>query len=143
RTPMWFASINLVVNAVGSAVLFFLFQRLGWMPHVGIAIATTMAGWINAGLLMLALMRSGDYRADRRLIRNTWLILLASVVMGLAIAGILPVMNPYFAREAGRIVRGASLAGLVAAGISSYAMMIVATGVLRIDQLRRFMRRAA
>ncbi|HEX7074408.1 MAG TPA: lipid II flippase MurJ, partial [Hyphomicrobiaceae bacterium] len=143
RTPMWFASINLAVNAVGSAVLFFLFQHLGWMPHVGIAIATTMAGWINAGLLMLALMRSGDYRADRRLIRNTWLILLASVVMGLAIAGILPVMNPYFAREAGLIVRGASLAGLVAAGISIYAMMIVATGVLRIDQLRRFMRRAA
>src|SRR5690606_16421531 len=128
RTPMWFASINLVVNAVGSAVLFFLFQRLGWMPHVGIAIATTMAGWINAGLLMLALMRSGDYRADRRLIRNTWLILLASVVMGLAIAGILPVMNPYFARAAGLIVRGASLARPGAAGIRCDALPGAATG---------------
>src|SRR5690606_39090485 len=53
RTPMWFAAINLVVNAVGSLVLFFLFERIGWMPHVGIAIATTVAGWINAGLLLI------------------------------------------------------------------------------------------
>lgn len=143
RTPMWFAAINLVVNAIGSLVLFFLFQRLGWMPHVGIAIATTIAGWINAGLLIVTLIRTGNYQADRRLVRNTWLILLASVVMGGALTAILPAAEPYFAADAGLMVRTASLAGLVAAGVGIYGLTIFATGVLRVDQLRRFVRRGA
>ena len=143
RTPMRFAGVNLVVNAAGSLALFFAFQRLGWMPHVGIAIATTVAGWVNAGLLVLTLARAGDYRPDRRLGRNTWLILLASVVMGATLIAVLPLLAPYFAASAGLAHRASALVGLVAIGLAVYGLMILATGVLRIDQLRRFVRRAA
>jgi len=141
RTPMWFAAINLVVNALGSLALFFLFQRLGWMPHVGIAIATTIAGWINAALLMLTLIRDGDYRADRRLIRNMWMILLASVAMGAVLAAVLPWLEPYFATTAGLTVRASALVALVGIGLGTYGLLIIASGVLRVDQLRRFVRR--
>lgn len=143
RTPMWFAAINLAVNAIGSLVLFFLFQHLGWMPHVGIAIATALAGWINAGLLIVTLMRSGDYRPDRRLVRNLWLILLASVVMGASLAIVLPLLAPFLAPERDVLVQASALGGLVAFGLGLYAVMIVATGVLGIDQIRRFVRRTA
>lgn len=143
RTPMWFAAINLTVNAIGSLVLFFVFQRLGWMPHVGIAIATTLAGWINAGLLLGTLMRTGDYVPDRRLVRNLWLILLASAVMGAAIATVLQWISGYFAPERALLVQASALGGLVALGIGLYALMIVSTGVLRLDQVRRFARRSA
>ena len=143
RTPMWFAAVNLVVNALGSLALFFLFLRIGWMPHVGIAIATTIAGWINAALLLLTLMRTGDYRADRRLVRNMWLILLASLVMGAMLVAVLPWAEPYFAAERGLLTRIAALAGLVVGGIGIYGAMILATGVLRLAQLRRLVRRAA
>lgn len=143
RTPMRFAGVNLAVNAVGSLVLFFLFDRLGWMPHVGIAVATSIAGWVNAAMLILALVRTGDYRADRRLVRNMWLILLASVVMGAALAAILPVLAPHLAASQKLIHRGSALAALVMLGLSVYGLMILATGVLRRDQLRRFLRRSA
>ncbi|MGB3719123.1 MAG: murein biosynthesis integral membrane protein MurJ [Proteobacteria bacterium] len=143
RTPMWFAAINLTVNAIGSLALFFLFQHLGWMPHIGIAIATTLAGWINAGLLIVTLKRSGDYRADRRLVRNLWLILLASGVMGASLAVVLLWLAPFLAPERDVLVQASALAGLVALGLALYAIMIVATGVLRIEQIRRFVRRSA
>ena len=143
RTPMWFAAVNLLVNAVGSLALFFLFRRLGWMPHVGIAIATTIAGWINAGLLLLTLMRNGHDQADRRLARNLWLILLASLIMAAVLAAILPWARPYFAPEQRLILRGIALAGLISACAGIYGFVILTTGVLRVDQLRRFLRRAA
>ena len=143
RTPMRFAAVNLVVNAVGSLALFFIFERLGWMPHVGIAIATSIGGWVNAALLVMTLARSGDYQADRRLIRNAWLILLASVVMGAVLIAVLPVLEPHFASSQKLAHRGSALAVLVVAGLAAYGVMILATGVLKIGQLRRFIRRAA
>src|SRR5690606_18658995 len=98
----------------------------GWMPHVGIAIATTVAGWVNAGLLVLTLARAGDYQADRRLVRNTWLILLASVVMGATLIAVLPLLAPYFAASAGLAHRASALVGLVAIGLAVYGLMILA-----------------
>lgn len=143
RTPMRYAAVNLVVNAAGSLVLFFLFDRIGWMPHVGIAIATTVGGWVNALLLVVTLVRAGNYQPDRRLIRNIWLILLASAVMGAALAAVMPVLESHLAASQRLIHRASALALLVGIGLSVYGLMILTTGVLRRDQLRRFLRRAA
>lgn len=143
RTPMRYAAVNLVINAVGSLVLFTIFNWLGWMPHVGIAIATTIAGWANASMLLVTLVRAGDYQADQRLIRNMWLIVLASIVMGAALAAILPWLAPYLAPSAGLASRASALAALVGVGIAIYWLIIISTGVLRIVQLRRFLRRGA
>ena len=57
-------------------------SRLGFMPHVGIAIATTLSGWANAFLLWSALEERGHFQADDRLRRNVRLISLASLIMG-------------------------------------------------------------
>lgn len=143
RTPMRYAAVNLIVNAAGSLALFFLFERIGWMPHIGIAAATAIAGWVNAGLLLVALLREGAYEADRRLIRNLWLILLASAVMGAALAVALPVLEPHLAVSQRLLHRASALALLVALGLTVYGLMILTTGVLRRDQLRRFLGRTA
>ncbi|MEM8812294.1 MAG: murein biosynthesis integral membrane protein MurJ, partial [Pseudomonadota bacterium] len=45
KTPMWFAIVGVVVNVAGSLALFPVYQ------HVGIAIASSLAGWVNAALL--------------------------------------------------------------------------------------------
>ena len=39
--------------------LFALFSRIGVMPHLGIAIATTLAGWVNALQLWRGLVVRG------------------------------------------------------------------------------------
>ncbi len=70
KTPMRFAAISLTVNTVGSVALFFLFRQLGWMPHVGIAVATAIGGWLNALLLWGTLKARGHFVADARLKRT-------------------------------------------------------------------------
>ena len=57
---------SLAVNTLGSIALFFLF-RSRLMPHLGIAVATTLGGWLNAGLLLATLVRRGHFVADARL----------------------------------------------------------------------------
>ena len=40
--------------------------RHGLMPHLGIAVATTLGGWLNAGLLYRTLAKRGYFVADAR-----------------------------------------------------------------------------
>ena len=63
RTPMRYAVISLTANTVGSVALFWLFGWLGYMPHLGIAVATTLGGWLNA---TAALSHAGRARLFRR-----------------------------------------------------------------------------
>ena len=85
RTPMRFATISLTLNTLGSAGLFFLFREIGIMPHLGIAVATTLGGWLNAGLLWMGLRRAGHFAADARLLRALPMIVLSSIAMGAAL----------------------------------------------------------
>ncbi|MCK5551112.1 MAG: murein biosynthesis integral membrane protein MurJ, partial [Hyphomicrobiaceae bacterium] len=59
KTPMRYAVISLTANTLGSIALFFLFRSYGLMPHLGIAVATTLGGWLNAGLLFTTLLSRG------------------------------------------------------------------------------------
>ena len=53
-------SISMIVNVVLLAhTLFYWFSAIGLMPHVGIALATSAAGWVNAILLWLSLDAHG------------------------------------------------------------------------------------
>jgi putative peptidoglycan lipid II flippase len=141
-TPMRFAVWNMLLNVVASIALFFLFQALGWMPHVGIAVATTIAGWANAMLLWMALRRRGYFAADARLKRNIRLILIASLAMGAAIWVAIVLGAPYLLPTVGVACQAAALALVFAAGGAVYALAIQLTGVLRWGEfLRRLVRR--
>ena len=63
-TPMSYAALSLTANTIGSIALFFLFRAMGLMPHLGIAVATTLGGWLNAGLLYATLVKRGYFVAD-------------------------------------------------------------------------------
>ncbi len=135
RTPMRFATISLVANTVGSVVLFFLFRRLGWMPHLGIAVATSIGGWINAALLWGALSRHRHFAADKRLKRNLPLILLASLVMGAVLIFGGAYLAPWFGSANAIGIRVAALAALVFSGALVFFAMTHATGAARLDSL--------
>ena len=64
-TPMRYAVVGLTANTLGSIALFFLFRRLGLMPHLGIAVATTLGGWLNAGLLYAHAGQARQFRGRR------------------------------------------------------------------------------
>ncbi len=141
RTPMWLAVINLAVNVVGSLALFIVFTRMGWMGHVGIAIATSCAGWLNALLLWRILAKRGDFVWDRRLIRVLPVALAASLAMGAVLWLAMPALDPWLAAKAPLGVRVLGVAALVGLGMTTYFAITLASGALRLSQLRRLVLR--
>lgn len=76
KTPMYFAGIGVAVNVAFSLALFPLFQ------HVGIAIATSLAGWANACCLGFMLWKRGHFVWDDSLHRRVPRLVLATLLTG-------------------------------------------------------------
>ncbi len=82
RTPMWFSGVNAVFNIALSLTLFPIYGV------VGLGIATSVAGWLNALLLWLVLHRGDHFRVSAKTIQNIFLICLGSLIMaGMLYAG--------------------------------------------------------
>ncbi|WP_429912780.1 murein biosynthesis integral membrane protein MurJ [Glycocaulis sp.] len=76
RTPMRFALAAVAVNFVLALTLFF-----GGLGFIGLAIASSLAGWVNAGLLAITLRARGLLHIDKRLMTAMPRLLLASLIM--------------------------------------------------------------
>lgn len=130
KTPMRFAAVNMLVNVIGSLALFFAFKHMGRPPHVGIALATSIAGWVNALLLWGTLRQRGDFVGDTRLLRNLPIITAASLAMGAVLWFALPLLAPYYSADAILLVQVAALAAIVSIGLIVFFGLVLATGVL-------------
>jgi putative peptidoglycan lipid II flippase len=137
RTPMIFAVIGVGLNIAGALALF------PFLAHVGIALATSLSAWVNAGLLGVTLQRRGGFTADDRLKRNLVWIILASLVMGAALVMAMISAADLFVPVVGLAMRIATLAGLVAAGMVLYFGLAWATGAFRPADFGRAFRRSA
>jgi putative peptidoglycan lipid II flippase len=125
---MRYAGFSLTANTIGSLALFLLFRDIGIMPHLGIAVATTLGGWLNAWLLARALVRQGHFVADARLLRSLPRILAAALLMGAMLWLGADLLQPLLASGRGLLVRAGALAGLVTLGLVSYGLALVALG---------------
>lgn len=141
KTPMRYATISLIANTLGSIGLFFLFRNLGWLPQLGIAVATTLGGWLNASLLWSTLVRRGHFVLDRRMGRSFISILVSSIVMGASLIAAAHYLGTYFAPDRGFSMHVLALAGLVGAGLAVYAVTVLLTGGINFRQLRKLMGR--
>ncbi len=129
RTPMWFAGITVAVNVAVSLALF------PWLAHVGIAIATSLSGWVNATLLAVTLYRRGHFRLDDLLARRVLLLALAAIFMGACLA---VAINLLAGPLAGRLlVRGTAVLALVVGGTAVFAVFCQLTGVVDFRKLIR------
>jgi putative peptidoglycan lipid II flippase len=141
KTPMIYATISLIANTLGSIALFFVFRSYGLMPHLGIAVATTLGGWLNAGLLYATLARRGFFVPDPRLKRALPRILLASLAMGAALWFVEAALSGSFGGTASLLWRVGALVALVGSGFLVYVAAVFATGALDVRQLRSFLQR--
>lgn len=121
KTPMKFATVGLVINVALSVLLFPMFQ------HVGIALATTIAGWINTGLLVGVLWRRGHFSPNLTVLRKIGLILVASLVMGVVVHLMSSHLQPYLTHGS-LLVRLGGLGGLVVVGIVTFGAIAQVTG---------------
>ncbi|AHB48271.1 multidrug transporter MurJ [Hyphomicrobium nitrativorans NL23] len=141
KTPMRYAVISLTANTLGSIALFFWFRSLGWLPHLGIAVATAIGGWLNAALLWVTLIKRGHFMLDRPMILSIAKIAFASAAMGVALFVAAEFLADWFGRDRSFLTHMGGLASLIAAGFAVYALAVLATGALRIGQLRKALRR--
>ncbi len=121
KTPMYFAAAGMAVNVALSLALFPIYG------HVGIAMATTAAGWINTGLLVYVLQRRGHFAPDLKVLRKLALILLASLVMGGAIEIASIWLEPLITAPM-LLARLGGLGALVLAGMMVFGVMVQLTG---------------
>ncbi|MEQ9146257.1 MAG: murein biosynthesis integral membrane protein MurJ [Parvibaculaceae bacterium] len=132
-TPMRYAAIGIAVNITGSLILFF------WLGHVGIALATSAAAWVNAGLLGTRLVRLGYYEVDDRLKARLPRLFLASAIMGGGLYFGAEAAAPWLAASFAESI--AALAVLVAGGLGLFAVAALATGATRMSDLKGALRR--
>jgi putative peptidoglycan lipid II flippase len=141
KTPMRFAAWSLTANTLGSIGLFFLFRHLGWMPHLGIAVATTIGGWMNALLLWRGLKSHNHFQSDDRLRTALPMILVSSLIMGAVLYIAARGLDPWLAQASGVAVRFSALGLLIGAGALVYFAAAHLTGAARLDQLKAALRR--
>ena len=100
KTPMLYSGLALVANAILSPLLFVL------VGPPGIAMATSLVGWINVVLLAFALRGRGEFVLDDAFRRAFRGIVLASAAMGLGLWWLAGVLWPYFDPAYGKLSPG-------------------------------------
>jgi len=120
-TPARIAALAMLANIAFSLALFLP------LAHAGLALATTLAAVLNAGLLYRGLRRSGAYRP-----RPGWGRFLVQVAAGCAAMGGLVwwgsgALEPWLA--AGPWVRIGRLGLWVGAGVFCYILVILLLGI--------------
>ncbi len=132
-TPFRFAVVSMLANIVLSIVL----SR--FMGHVGIALATALASWLNVAQLGWRLRRRSELSLDARLRRRLPRVLLSSLAMGLAVWAIAAPLAG--ALTGPLVVKTAALALLVLGGAALFGGLALLSGAASLGELRRAFRR--
>ena len=140
KTPMIYAGISMVVNVVGSIVGGYFLGREGF-AHVGIAAATSLAGWVNAGLLFVGLLRRGAFKPDRLLAMRAAGFFAASLALMIGATLIAQNFSQWFFSE-GAIRAAAALAMLVAGSAIIFFLSCQLSGAMGVRDLIRAFRRS-
>ena len=134
KTPMWFSGVNAIINVVLALILFPVYGV------IGLAIATSIAGWVNAFLLAITLYISGQFYLSGKTMRNIALIFLASIVMGVIL---------YFTQSrfldilinASLLNRLFAVMLLIGLGAGAYFALVIGSGALPMRIIREALRR--
>jgi len=131
KGPMMMAGATVLVNVVVSLILFLLLRPYGF-GHVGIAVATSIAAWVNVFLLWRGL--KGFVRMHRRGRKQVARMVLASVLMGVALWFGWVGMQEYFLQ--GPWQKVGVLVLLVGLGASLYGWLVLKLKVTTIAELK-------
>jgi len=131
RSPMLMAGVTVLVNIAVSLLLF------GPLGHVGIAIATTVAAWVNVFLLARGL--KGMVRPEKEFWTRCLRIGIASIAMGGLVWLGLQVLAPWFHEAFWK--QCLALGILIGLGMSVYAVLVLKLKATSIAELKAGFRR--
>jgi len=119
RTPVIMAFVSIVTNIVLGIIL------MRPLAHGGLALATSLASFLNLGLLVVALRSKLGSLGLRRIVRSAYKTLFSAGFMGVAVWGAVVVFIP---PEGGEVMDlllgliGSILTGLICFGTCSYLL---------------------
>ena len=134
-TPTIFAGISVVANIAISLLLF------PSLVHVGIALATAIAAWLNAGLLALFLKFRGHFTLSAKGWIKHGLIVAISTAMAVTLWLMSARAGAIFAPGASFLVQMVALGGIIAFGMVFYFFLVHATRVQPLGALLGRLRR--
>lgn len=132
--PMRYALVGVVVNIGLGVALFFGLQAMGARGFVGLAIATSVAAWVNVALLVMTLAREGHYRPTGAAVSRLVRIGLATSLMAAAVGAAALVQDRIIAATFGSkeiAVLVVSLAGALIYAAAALALRAFSLGEVR------------
>jgi len=137
RTPMVFAAISVAIN-IGLAL--WLFPRMG---APGIAVASAVAGWVNAAMLFATLVRRGHWGSDWPLMTRIPRLVFAAALMAGALWYGADWLDAHLASSSPAWTQATALAVLCAAGALIYFIAAFGTGGASLGMIRRNVKRGS
>jgi putative peptidoglycan lipid II flippase len=135
KTPVYAAAAGMAANIVLSISLF------PYLEEVAIALATTLAGWLNAGILFTLLMRRGHWPIDPPTIRRVVLTLGVAALMAAALFLAARGLGSAFDPATGILIQAGALLLLVLAGSALYFVLAHFSGATDLGALVRNLKR--
>jgi putative peptidoglycan lipid II flippase len=129
KTPFKIATSCIAVNFIFNLILMFPLQ------HIGLALATSIASWLNVFLMARTLKKREWLRLEKRLLAQVAKILLASGMMAVCLLLLTPTLAPYMQPGNHSFYRFSALIALACAGGAIYLAISFA---LNIVHLRTF-----
>ena len=133
KTPVRIGIIAMVANMVMNPL--FIFPLMWWfdLGHVGLAVATSLSAWLNAGLLYRGLNREGVLRVPDDGSGYGLMLMIGLGTMGFVLWLLTPELSWWL--NGGMTERVVAMSGLVVAGVLAYVLPLYAMG-LRLHQFR-------
>jgi putative peptidoglycan lipid II flippase len=133
KTPMIYAGLSAVINVT---LGFYLFFSIGFY---GLALATSVAAWVNVLCLTHILLKDGRLDPDTRLLTRLPRIILASAAMAVVLVGLAPHFTQWLNQN---ILYDFAVLGLVCGvGFITYAAVAALLRAFTLDDIRDALKR--
>ncbi|MGH1375871.1 MAG: murein biosynthesis integral membrane protein MurJ [Alphaproteobacteria bacterium] len=132
KTPVRISVIATLLNIVMSIIL------IQYIGVIGIALATGLTGWLQFYLHIRALKDHPSAHLDRAFLLNMPKIVTSSCVMGAGVY-ILALLLKGFIFEGTTFMQISALATTVIAGAMLYGVMVLITGAVRLQDVKKYL----
>ena len=127
KTPVKIGIIAMAVNMVFNLILVIPFHYLWQIGHVGLALATALSAWLNAGLLYRGLRQRDVYTPIAGWSVYLIRLLVANVVMGVVLFGSFYVVPDWSVLDVWRRVM--MMLACCGAGLAAYLSVLFVLGL--------------
>ena len=136
-TPVKIAIIGVVLNAI-MAVTFMQF----W-GYAGIALATSISVWINAGQYMFRLSRRGDFQLDAVFKKRSVKIIASGILMGVVLYSLKLIMAKFYPdwEHSHGMISFVFLCSLIGVSMIVFVGSLLISGGIPLSQIKNLLKR--